>query len=101
MSSINGLSSAGMAGVRQTTTVTKKQATANTATPQSTTAPSKVARAVSQSIHAVDESQIRRAQVHYDLPQGHARKAMDTYMGVLHHAKKDQLAQLIGVDLYV
>ncbi|MDW2167201.1 chromosome partitioning protein ParA, partial [Vibrio sp. 2099] len=42
-----------------------------------------------------------RAQVQYDLPEGNARKAMEQYMDVMNRAKKEELAQLLGVDIYV
>ena len=64
-------------------------------------APSKLATAVSQSIRHVDEADIRGAQLHYDLPEGRARKAMEEYMDVMNRAKKEELAQLLGVDIYI
>ncbi|GLO60292.1 hypothetical protein MACH09_08000 [Vibrio sp. MACH09] len=61
----------------------------------------KVADAVAHSIRHVDESEIERAQIQYDLPPGGSRKAMEEYMDVLNQARKEELAQLIGVDLYI
>ncbi len=62
---------------------------------------SKVAEAVSHSIRPVDESEIHRAQVEYDLPEGKSRQAMEAYMDVMNRAKKEELAQLLGVDIYI
>ncbi len=61
----------------------------------------KVAEAVSYSIRPVDESEIHRAQVEYDLPEGRSRKAMEAYMDVMNRAKREELAQLLGVDIYI
>ncbi len=63
--------------------------------------PSKVAEAVSHSIRPVNESEIHRAQVEYDLPEGKSRKAMEAYMDVMNRAKKEELTQLLGVDIYI
>lgn len=61
----------------------------------------KVATAVSQSIRHIKESELERAQVQYDLPEGQSRRAMEEYLDVLNRAKKEELAQLIGVDIYI
>lgn len=61
----------------------------------------KVAAAVSQSIRHLSESEFERAQIQYDLPEGQSRKAMEEYMDVYNRAKKEELAKLIGVDLYI
>ncbi|MBF8999911.1 MULTISPECIES: chromosome partitioning protein ParA [Vibrio] len=63
--------------------------------------PSKVANAVSQSIRHVKEADIRGAQLHYDLPEGRARYAMQEYLDVMNQAKREELAQMLGVDLYI
>ncbi|RJX72038.1 chromosome partitioning protein ParA [Vibrio sinensis] len=63
--------------------------------------PSKVANAVAHTIRHVSESQLHRAQVHYDLPEGRSRKALEEYMRVLNQAKRDELTQLLGVDIYI
>lgn len=62
---------------------------------------SKVANAVSQSIRHMSESDLRGATLQYDLPKGRGRKAMEEYMDVMHQAKRDELAQLLGVDVYI
>lgn len=62
---------------------------------------SKVAQAVSQSIRPAKESDIEKARLQYDLPEGHSRKAMEAYINMLNQSKKEELAQLAGVDLYI
>ncbi|MDV7104031.1 chromosome partitioning protein ParA [Vibrio sp. TH_r3] len=62
---------------------------------------SKVASAVAQSIRAVSESDLEKVELQYDLPEGHSRRAMEQYMDVFHHAKKEHLAKLLGVDIYI
>ncbi|EEY44479.1 hypothetical protein VMA_002545 [Vibrio mimicus VM223] len=37
----------------------------------------------------------------YDLPEGRARKAMEEYLDVMNQARKEELAQLLGVDIYI
>nr|AER30466.1 chromosome segregation ATPase [Vibrio cyclitrophicus] len=63
--------------------------------------PTRVANAVSHSIRHVNESEIHKAQVQYDLPEGRGRRAMEQYMDVMNRAKKEELAKLIGVVLYI
>ncbi|MDG3087490.1 chromosome partitioning protein ParA [Vibrio hannami] len=62
---------------------------------------SKVANAVSQSIRTMHESDIEKARIQYDLPEGGSRKALEEYMQVLNRAKREELAQLVGVDIYI
>lgn len=61
----------------------------------------KVAEAVAHSIRQVKASDIEKAQIQYDLPPGGSRKAMEEYMDILNQARKEELAQLIGVDIYI
>ncbi|WED22557.1 chromosome partitioning protein ParA [Vibrio sp. JC009] len=61
----------------------------------------RVADAVSSSIRQVKESEIEKAQIQYDLPEGNSRKALEEYMEVLNRARKEELAQLVGVDIYI
>ena len=60
-----------------------------------------VANAVSHSIRQINESDIHRAQVQYDLPEGQSRKAMQAYLSVMTQSKRDELAKLLGVDIYI
>ncbi|ADT87603.1 chromosome segregation ATPase [Vibrio furnissii CIP 102972] len=61
----------------------------------------KVATAVSNSIRHVDPADINRAQLQYDLPEGRSRKALEEYMDVMNRARKEELAQMLGVDIYI
>jgi len=63
--------------------------------------PTKVANAVSHSIRHVQESDIHKAQIQYDLPEGRGRRAMEEYMDVMNQSKKEELAKLLGVDIYI
>ncbi|MGL6257848.1 chromosome partitioning protein ParA [Vibrio sp. WXL103] len=63
--------------------------------------PSKVANAVSHSIRHLNESDLNRAHIQYDLPQGRGRKAMEEYMDVMNQARKEELSNLLGVDIYI
>jgi len=98
MVSINGLP----ANVPNTNRTSKAKKNNGTNKGQEVTArANKVAEAVSHSIRPVDESEIHRAQVEYDLPEGKSRQAMEAYMDVMNRAKKEELAQLLGVDIYI
>ncbi|AUI85662.1 chromosome partitioning protein ParA [Vibrio azureus] len=101
MSSINGLPPGLIPGAHRTQKTQKKQQTKKTESKSSVGQPSKVANAVAHSIKHIDESHLHRAQVHYDLPEGHARKAMEQYMDIMNRSRKEELAQLMGVDIYV
>ncbi|NLS11561.1 chromosome partitioning protein ParA [Vibrio sp. SM6] len=64
----------------------------------------KVATAVAHSL--VNARSLANAQwdenaLGYDLPQGRARQALESYMDVMNQSKKEQLAQLLGVDIYI
>ncbi|MGR5068577.1 MULTISPECIES: chromosome partitioning protein ParA [Vibrio] len=101
MASINGLPSALIPGANRTNKVAKNGKVKKAKNNQPVGHPSKVANAVAHSIKQVDESQIHRAQVQYDLPEGRGRKAMEEYMDIMNRAKKEELDQLFGVDIYV
>ncbi len=101
MASINGLPPSLIPGASRTNKTSKKRQVKTSQTQHSVGQPSKVANAVAHSIKQVDESQIQRAQVQYDLPEGNARKAMEQYMDIMNRARKEELAQLLGVDIYV
>ncbi|GAK87694.1 UPF0325 protein YaeH [Vibrio ponticus] len=59
------------------------------------------ANAVAHTIRHVQESDIHKAQIQYDLPEGRSRKAMEEYMRVMNQAKRDELIQMLGVDIYI
>nr|AER30472.1 chromosome segregation ATPase [Vibrio agarivorans] len=63
--------------------------------------PTKVANAVSHSIRDINESDLHRARIQYDLPEGRGRKAMQEYMDVMNQARREELSQMLGVDIYI
>ncbi|MFC3023404.1 chromosome partitioning protein ParA [Vibrio zhugei] len=99
MVTINGLPSS-IPGPNRTSK-SKKNEVRQSHNPDKAAQTTKVAHAVSQSIRHMNESDLRGATLHYDLPEGRGRKALEEYMGVMHQAKRDELAQLLGVDLYI
>ncbi|MCJ2375678.1 chromosome partitioning protein ParA [Vibrio sp. ZSDZ34] len=62
---------------------------------------SKVAQAVSLSVNQTQHSEFERARIHYDLPEGRNKKALEEYIGVMQHSKKEELARLLGIDIYI
>ncbi|EHD0091004.1 chromosome partitioning protein ParA [Vibrio vulnificus] len=101
MASINGLPPAIIPGTQQTNKSSNKRKVAKNQQQQAVGQTSKVANAVAHSIQNVKESDIHKAQIQYDLPEGHARRAMQEYMDVMNQAKREELAQLLGVDIYI
>ncbi|MDF2155284.1 chromosome partitioning protein ParA [Vibrio sp. CAU 1672] len=101
MASINGLPPASIPGANRTNKAGKKGQVKKAQDKQPVGQPSKVANAVAHSIKQVDEAQLHRAQVQYDLPEGRGRKALEEYMGVMNQAKREELNQLLGVDIYI
>jgi len=63
--------------------------------------PTAVASAVSKSLHSIDESQLNDNHIHYDGPEAKSRKALQEYYAVLNQAKRDELTQMLGVDIYI
>ncbi|EMN7254587.1 chromosome partitioning protein ParA [Vibrio vulnificus] len=101
MASINGLPPAIIPGTQRTNKSSNKRKVAINQQQQAVGQTSKVANAVAHSIQNVKESDIHKAQIQYDLPEGHARRAMQEYMDVMNQAKREELAQLLGVDIYI
>ncbi len=101
MSSINGLPPSLIPGSQKTNKTSKRQQVKKSDQKQPVGQPSKVANAVAHTIRHVNESEIHKAQVQYDLPEGRSRKAMEEYMDVMNQAKKEELAKLLGVDIYI
>ncbi|MFM2578395.1 chromosome partitioning protein ParA [Vibrio fortis] len=101
MVSINGLPPSSIGNTSKANRTNKKNQVKKTDAKTPVGQPTKVANAVSHSIRHVQESDIHRAQVQYDLPEGRGRKAMEEYMDVMNQAKKEELARLIGVDIYI
>ncbi|EID0059826.1 chromosome partitioning protein ParA [Vibrio vulnificus] len=101
MASINGLPPAIIPGTQRTNKSSNKRKVAKNQQQQAVGQTSKVANAVAHSIQNVKESDIHKAQIQYDLPEGHARRAMQEYMDVMNQAKREELDQLLGVDIYI
>ncbi|HDY7487286.1 TPA: chromosome partitioning protein ParA [Vibrio vulnificus] len=101
MASINGLPPAIIPSTQRTNKSSNKRKVAKNQQQQAVGQTSKVANAVAHSIQNVKESDIHKAQIQYDLPEGHARRAMQEYMDVMNQAKREELAQLLGVDIYI
>ncbi|EGQ7981349.1 chromosome partitioning protein ParA [Vibrio vulnificus] len=101
MASINGLPPEIIPGTQRTNKSSNKRKVAKNQQQQAVGQTSKVANAVAHSIQNVKESDIHKAQIQYDLPEGHARRAMQEYMDVMNQAKREELAQLLGVDIYI
>ncbi|NVD07047.1 chromosome partitioning protein ParA [Vibrio sp. JPW-9-11-11] len=100
MVSINGLP-ASIPGPNRANKASKKNQANQSQDKTPVSQPSKVANAVAHSIRHVSESELHQAQVQYDLPEGRGRKAMQEYMDVLNQAKRDELSQMLGVDIYI
>jgi len=100
MVSINGLPPS-LPGPNRTNKANNKNEVKKTGDKTPISQPTKVANAVAHSIRHVNESEIHKAQVQYDLPEGRSRKAMEEYMDVMHQAKRDELSQMLGVDIYI
>lgn len=60
-----------------------------------------IANAVSHSIRQLSEPEMERLNIQYDLPGGSSRKALEEYMDILNQAKREEIANLIGVDIYI
>ncbi|MEF1255494.1 MULTISPECIES: chromosome partitioning protein ParA [unclassified Vibrio] len=100
MVSINGLPPS-VPGPNRANKANKKNEVKKSSDKTPVSQPSKVANAVAHSIRHVSESELHKAQVQYDLPQGRGRKAMEEYMNVMTQAKRDELSRLLGVDIYI
>lgn len=100
MVSINGLPPS-VPGPNRANKANKKNEVKKSSDKTPVSQPSKVANAVAHSIRHVSDSELHKAQVQYDLPQGRGRKAMEEYMNVMTQAKRDELSQMLGVDIYI
>ncbi|MDP5253872.1 MULTISPECIES: chromosome partitioning protein ParA [unclassified Vibrio] len=98
MTSINGLPSSSIHGTQKSSQLRRKKKTTSSVSDVSSSAIVKK--------NAIDVKNMAKAEdsaqaIHYDLPEGRSRKALQEYMGVLHQAKREELAQMLGVDLYI
>ncbi|MGF1737510.1 hypothetical protein [Photobacterium satsumensis] len=63
--------------------------------------PTPVAKAVAQSVRDPELLEAAHSRIQYDQPEGNNRQALESYMGVMHQQKRDELSMLVGVDVYV
>ncbi|MDO6705722.1 chromosome segregation ATPase [Photobacterium sp. 1_MG-2023] len=63
--------------------------------------PTVVAQVVAETIKDPALIENARSQVQYDSPQGKNKQALSAYMDVLHQAKREEYARLLGIDLFV
>ncbi len=69
--------------------------------PTTSTQPSRIAKAVSQGLHATAHLQDAYQQIQYDLPDGKSRQALASYLCVKDQARRDALIALFRVDIFV
>ncbi|NVJ55577.1 MAG: chromosome partitioning protein ParA [Vibrionaceae bacterium] len=100
MVSINGLPPS-VNGPNRTNKTNKKNEVKKSQQKDPIGQPSKVANAVAHTIRQVSESEVHKAQIQYDLPEGKGRKAMEEYMNVMNQTKRDELSSMLGVDIYI
>ncbi|WP_339387329.1 chromosome partitioning protein ParA [Vibrio caribbeanicus] len=100
MTSINGLPPS-IGSLNQAKKTNKKNEVKKPQTAAPVTKPSKVANAVAHSIRSISDADYSNAQLQYDLPQGRSRKAMEEYMDIMNHAKREELSMTLGVDIYI
>lgn len=63
--------------------------------------PTVVAKAVASTVRDPEVIKEAHSRIQYDQPEGKSRQAVDSYMGVMHHARREELSSLVGVDVYV
>jgi hypothetical protein len=100
MTSINGLPPS-IGSPNQTKKTNKKSGVKKLHTTAPISQPSKIANAVAHSIRSISDADYSNAQLQYDLPQGRSRKAMEEYMDIMNHAKREELSMTLGVDIYI
>ena len=103
MVSIQGLPPSRIPGTGKSSKASKanKKQKAQAHTSSESYEPTPVANAVARSIHSAEESARFRENLQYDLPEGRARKALEEYFGVMNQARREELAQMLGVDIYI
>lgn len=80
----------------------KKKSVAEEGTGQEVSAEaSQAATALAHSVKTMDPAEYAQAQVQYDLPEGKSRDALAQYFDVMNQAKREELAKLMGVDIYI
>lgn len=63
--------------------------------------PSRVSTAVSAQVKQLNASEYANSRIQYDLPEGRNRQAMEEYMAIMLQKRREELAQLVGVDIYI
>lgn len=76
-------------------------ANASTAVAPLASSPNAIASAVALSVKERKNADFQQNQVQYDMPQGKSRKALQEYFAVMSQAQREELAQMLGVDMYV
>jgi len=85
----------------QNSAISTVRANENRAVVTTPNAKNSVASAVELSVKAMKNADYQESQVQYDLPEGKSRKAMQEYFNVMSHDKREELSQMLGVDMYV
>lgn len=96
--SANGLYLGRVTNSQKTNKAQKRQYSSSSST---VGAPSQLAEAVARSLGDVASINAQRAQLQYDLPEGRSRKAMEEYLSIMNHAQREELTNMLGVDLYI
>ncbi|MEZ9525480.1 chromosome segregation ATPase [Enterovibrio norvegicus] len=85
----------------QRPSTTRRKKSDNASPSENTAKPSIVATAVSLGIRNPEMAQEAHQQIHYDLPDGKSRHALASYMDIKNQARREELAALFGVDIFV
>ncbi|WP_038178477.1 hypothetical protein [Vibrio rhizosphaerae] len=102
MVSIQGLPPSRIPGTGKSSKATKAKRQNDTSDAASGTyEPTPVANAVTHSMRSMQETERFQDNLQYDLPEGRARKALEAYFGVMTQARREELAQMLGVDIYI
>jgi ribonuclease HIII len=101
MVSIQGLPPPGISGASQTSKTRKKSKVRPEQSDGANYEPTPVASAIARSIHTMEDAESLHRHVQYDLPEGKSRKALEAYYGVMSQARREELAQMLGVDIYI
>ncbi|MDW6003611.1 chromosome partitioning protein ParA [Vibrio mangrovi] len=102
MVSIQGLPPSRIPGTGKSSKTSKaKRQNAQSEASSGTYEPTPVANAVAHSMRSVKDAERFQENLQYDLPEGRARKALEEYFGVMNQARREELAQMLGVDIYI
>nr|AER30474.1 chromosome segregation ATPase [Vibrio aerogenes CECT 7868] len=105
MVSIKGLPPPGISGTGKSSKTSKAGKKQGAGKPKSAVdsarQPTPVAHAVSHSLEAIKNAESYQNNLQYDLPEGRARKALEEYFDVMNQTRREELAQMMGVDIYI